>query len=79
MMKHKYPMAACLNKKGMELLGDIFPDGLIPILTPLSGETELDGLGQTKIHLVNVPLLRRVDEEAYQKTLKKLSENSMHQ
>ena len=74
MKKLKYPMSAQLNKKGMEEFGDIFPDGLIPVLTPLSGETELEGIGNKQIHLVNIPLLRRVDEEAYQKTLKKLSE-----
>ena len=74
MRKCKYPISACLNKEGMILFGEIFPDGLIPILNPLSRETELGEIGPQQIHLVNVPLLRRVDEDAYQKTLKLLSE-----
>jgi hypothetical protein len=74
MKKCKYPISACLNQEGMKLLGEIFPDGLIPILNPLSAETELGEIGLQQVHLVNVPLLRRVDEAAYQKTLKLLSE-----
>lgn len=74
MRKCKYPMAARLNNKGIKQFGDIFPDGLVPVLAPLSGETELEGIGLKKIYLVNISLLRQVDEPAYQKTLKKLSE-----
>jgi hypothetical protein len=67
-------MSACLNKKGMALFGDIFPDGLIPVYTPLSGETELEGIGETQIYLINIPLLKKVDLEAYHKTLDRLSQ-----
>ncbi len=73
-MKLKYPMSAILNDEGMNLFGDIFPDKKIPVLHPLSGETELEGVGEKQIYLVNITLLRRIDEETYQKLLKKLSE-----
>ena len=74
MKKLKYPMSAILNDEGMKLFGDIFPDKKIPVLTPLSGETKLEGVGKKQIHLVNIALLRRVDEPTYQKLIKKLSE-----
>ncbi len=73
-MKLKYPMSAILNDEGMNLFGDVFPDKKIPVLHPLSGETELEGVGEKQIYLVNITLLRRIDEETYQKLLKKLSE-----
>lgn len=73
MKKLKYPMSACLNKQGKAEFGDCFPDGLIPVLTPLSGETELEGVGEKSIYLVNVSLLKRIDNEGYQKLLEKLS------
>lgn len=74
MKKLKYPMSAILNSEGMKLFGDVFPDKKIPVLHPLSGETELEGVGEKRIYLVNIPLLRRVDEPTYQKLIKKLSE-----
>ena len=74
MKKLKYPMSAILNEEGMKLFGDIFPDKKIPVLHPLRGETELEGVGEKQIYLVNVALLRRVDESAYQKLIKKVSE-----
>jgi hypothetical protein len=73
MTKLKYPMSAILNKEGMNLFGDIFPDKRIPILSPLSNNTELNGVGEKQIFLVNIKLLRSVDEDAYQKLIKKLS------
>lgn len=73
MRKCKYPIAACLNVEGMKLFGDVFPDGLIPIFNPISGETEIEGIGRKQVHIVNIPLLRSVDEQAYQKMLDKLS------
>jgi hypothetical protein len=74
MKKLKYPMSAILNDEGMKLFGDVFPDKKIPVLHPLIGETELEGVGKKKIYLVNVALLRRVEESTYQKLIKKLSE-----
>ena len=74
MKKLKYPMSAILNDKGMELFSDIFPDKKIPVLHPLRGETELEGVGEKEIYLVNIALLRRNNEETYQKLLKKLSD-----
>jgi len=71
--KCKYPMGATLNEKGMELLGEAFPDGLIPVLSPLSGEAELDGIGETRVYLVNVPLLKRVDPAGYKNSLEIMS------
>jgi hypothetical protein len=73
-MKLKYPMSAILNDEGMRLFGDMFPDKKIPILHPLRSETELEGLGETQIYFVNIPLLRKTDESTYQKLIKKLSE-----
>lgn len=67
-------MSAILNERGMCLFGDIFPDKMIPVLTPLSGETKLEGVGEKRIYLVNLNLLRRKDDQAYHKLLKKLSE-----
>lgn len=67
-------MSAILNDEGMKLFGDIFPDKKIPVLHPLSGETELEGVGENQIYFVNILLLRRVDETAYQKLIRKLSE-----
>ncbi len=74
MGKLKYPMSAILNERGMYLFGDIFPDKMIPVLTPLSGETKLEGVGKSGIYLINLTLLRREDEPTYQKLLKKLSD-----
>ncbi len=74
MKKLKYPMSAVLNDEGMKLFGDIFPDKKIPVLHPLSGVTELEGAGEKKIYLVNISLLRRVEEPTYQKLIKMLSE-----
>ena len=74
MKKLKYPMSAILNDEGMKLFGDIFPDKKIPVLHPLSGETKLEGVGKKQIYFVNILLLRRVDETAYQKLIRKLSE-----
>ena len=73
MKKLKYPMAAQLNKKGMEEFGDIFPDGLIPILSPLSFNAKLGDIGETKIYLVNIPLLYEKDKEGYHKSIRKMS------
>ena len=75
-MKHKYAVWANLNEAGRKLFGDVFPDGQIPIMveTSLAFESELEGVKTQKIHLVNVKLLRRTDEEAYQRLLNKLSE-----
>lgn len=74
-MKCKYPVWANLNKAGKMLFGDVFPEGQIPINieTGISFESELEGVKTQKIHLVNVKLLRRIDEEAYQRLLDKLS------
>ena len=74
MKKLKYPISAILNEKGMKIFGDIFPDKKIPVLHPLSGETELERIGEKQIYLVNIALLRRIDEPTYQKLIKKLSE-----
>lgn len=74
MKKLKYPMSAILNAEGMDLFGDIFSDKRIPVLAPLKNEAELEGEGIKSIYLVNVKLLRRVDEKAYQKLIIKLSE-----
>lgn len=74
MKKLKYPMSAVLNDEGKKLFGDVFLDNKIPVLHPLSGETELEGVGVKKIYLVNVELLRRVDEPTYQSLLELLSE-----
>lgn len=73
-MKLKYPMSAILNDEGMKLFGEIFPDKRIPVLHPLSDEAELEGVGEKQIYLVNIALLRRVDETTYQKLIRKLSE-----
>ena len=74
-MKCKYPISAQLNEEGMKQFGDVFPDGLVPILNPLSEETELEGLGEKQVHLVNLFLLKREDEgKTYRKLLKTLSE-----
>ena len=75
-MKHKYAVWANLNKAGKKLFGDVFPSGQVPIMveTSLAFESELEGLKAQKIHLVNIKLLRRTDEEAYRKLLNKLSE-----
>ena len=67
MKKLKYPFGAKLNKKGMELLGEAFPDGLIPVLNPISRESDLGEMGSQQIHLVNLFLLKRVDPEGYKK------------
>ena len=75
MMKRKYPISAQLNEEGMKQFGDVFPDGLVPILNPLSEETELEGVGEKQVHLVNLHLLKQSDEgKTYQKLLKTLSE-----
>ncbi|MHC4573368.1 MAG: hypothetical protein ACYS76_04440, partial [Planctomycetota bacterium] len=74
MRKLKYPMSAILNNEGMELFGDVFPDKRIPVLNPLSHETKLEGVGEKKVYLVNLSLLKRVDEATYKKLLNKLSE-----
>jgi len=75
-MKCKYAVWANLNKAGRKLFGDVFPDSQIPIMleTWLAFEAELEGVKTQQIHLVNVKLLRRTDEEAYQRLLNKLSE-----
>lgn len=71
MMKNKYPFGARLNDQGLEEFGDIFEDGLIPVLLPLSMEAELGEEGLRKnVYQVNLNL---IDEEVYKKLLKKLS------
>ena len=74
-MKCKYPIWANLNEAGRKLFGNVFPDSQIPIIieTSLAFEAELEGVKTQKIHLVNVKLLKRKDEEAYQKLLILLS------
>jgi len=71
MRRNKYPFGAQLNDQGLEEFGDIFEDGLIPVLYPLSRETELgEGLIK-KVYLVNLNL---IEEEVYKKLIKKLSD-----
>jgi hypothetical protein len=68
-MKNKYPFGACLNEKGLEEFGDIFEDGLIPVLYPISRESQL-GEEIKNIYLVNLNLL---EKELYEKLIKRLS------
>lgn len=72
-IKYKYPIGAELNDKGMEIYGEAIPDGLIPVLTPIADTCSIDGLGMTRIYLINIPLFIQRDLEGYQKSLELLS------
>lgn len=65
-------MMACLNEQGMKEFGDVVPDGLVPVLHihPVIGV--LGDIGVRKIYMVNLPLLKTVDPEAYQRSINKL-------
>lgn len=73
-MTCKYPFGARLNEKGMKIYGDSFPDGLIPVLSPFPITGLIEGLGETKIYEINIPLLVWRDQEGYHKSLKILSD-----
>ena len=73
MKKCKYPMGACLNKQGMKEFGDVHPDGLIPVLNGISQIIDLGDVGEKACYLTNIPLLKKVDPEAYERLIIKLS------